>query len=237
MLELKNVTVSVGKKKILKNVTASFKKGKVYAIMGPNGSGKSTLANIVMGHPLYSLSKESKISFLGNSIAKVRPDVRAKQGIFLSYQTPQQLSGVTIYNLMRYALAGTKDPLTIRQEVQTFAKKLHISEDLLTRSLNDGFSGGEKKKMEVLQAAMLHPRIMFFDEIDTGVDIDALKTIASFIKGMKNEDTTFVLITHYNRILKYIQPDEVLVMVQGEIVKRGDKSLPAEIEKHGYGQE
>lgn len=234
MLKIKNLTVKIGAKKILKDISFSFEKGKVYAVMGPNGSGKSTLAATIMGNPVYSVTSQSKILFNSKNIAKLDADKRAKEGIFMSFQSPLSLSGVTIYQLMRYALDGRVDALKIRQQVQTFAKKLRISDDLLGRSLNDGFSGGEKKKMEVLQAAVLDPKLLIFDEIDTGVDVDALRSIASFINKMKSTGKTFIVITHYNRILKYLKPDKVLIIVDGKLVKTGDRKLAEGIEKEGY---
>lgn len=233
MLQLKNITVQVGKKKILHDISCSFEKGKIYAVMGPNGSGKSTLACIVAGHPGYTVSNGT-ISFKSEDITKLEPEKRVHKGIFMTFQSPIALSGVTIYQLMRYALNGKKDPLTIRKEVQKYAKMLNISELLLDRSLNEGFSGGERKKMEVLQAAILDPSLIFFDEIDTGVDIDALKTIAFCIKKMHNKNKTFILITHYNRLLKYLTPDEVFILNEGTVVKRGNALLAEHIEKHGY---
>lgn len=234
MLQLKNLTVKIGDKTILKNITFEFEKGKLYAVMGPNGSGKSTLAQTVMGHTIYEVSPKSKILFNGKDIKKDTPDARSKKGMFLSFQSPMSLSGVTIYQLLRYALNGKMDPLTIRQKVQEYAKILKINDELLSRSLNDGFSGGEKKKMEVLQAAMLNPKLLFFDEVDTGVDIDALKAISKFIVLLKKKGVTLIVITHYNRILKYLKPDKVLVLKSGELVKTGDAELANTIEKDGY---
>lgn len=233
MLKIKNLTVEANDKIILKDITHEFEKGKIYVIMGPNGSGKSTLANVVAGHPAYTI-KKGDIRFNKKSILSLPAETRAKQGIFMTFQSPTTLSGVTIYQLMRYALNGSKNPLTIRKMVQEYAKKLHISDELLSRSLNDGFSGGERKKMEVLQVAMLQPKIVFFDEIDTGVDIDALKTIARFIKKLHTQDKVFIIITHYNRIINYIKPDNVLIIMDGKIVKTGNKNLITKIEKSGY---
>lgn len=234
MLTLKNLSVFIESKKILKNISYTFERGKVYAIMGPNGSGKSTLVATIMGHPAYTVNTRSKILFKNENITNLEPHERSNRGIFLSFQTPMSLSGVTIYQFMRYALQGKMDPLAIRKGVQKYAKKLHISEDLLSRSLNDGFSGGEKKKMEVLQAAMLNPKLTFFDEIDTGVDIDALRSIAKFIQNLRSTEKTFIIITHYNRILKYLKPDKILVIKNGELVKEGDHRLATHIEKKGY---
>lgn len=234
MLTLQNLSVSVGDKTILNDISYEFEKGKTYAIMGPNGSGKSTLAATVMGHPVYQLSSNSKIILNDEEIQSDEPHTRAKKGIFMSFQSPLSLGGVSIYQLMRVALDGAKDPLTIRQEVQKHANTLKIKEELLSRSLNTDFSGGEKKKMEVIQAAMLNPQLMFFDEVDTGVDVDALKTIAEFMATLKSPDKTLILITHYNRILKYLKPDVVLVLREGKIIAEGDYSLAEKIEKDGY---
>ncbi len=234
MLKLQKLTVSIAKKKILNSLNYTFEKGKIYAIMGPNGSGKSTLASAVMGNPVYDVKKGSKILFEGENIVELEPHERSQKGIFMSFQSPVALSGVTAYQLLRYALHGSKDPLTIRQEVQKYAKDLKISEDLLARSLNDGFSGGERKKMEVLQAAMLAPRLLILDEVDTGVDVDALKSISQFIKKLSNKDMTILVITHYTRILKYLKPDTVIVMKDGNIVATGASDLANSIEKGGY---
>jgi len=234
MLEVSNLSVSVAGKKILHDISFTFKKGKTYAIMGPNGSGKSTLASTIMGHPIYKISGKSKIIFAGENIGEEPTHKRAKRGIFLSFQTPLSLTGVNIYQLMRYALDGKLDPLAIRQKVKKYAKQLKIDESMLSRSLNEGFSGGEKKKMEVIQAAMLDPQIIFFDEIDTGVDVDAMRTISVFIRGLQKQGKTIVMITHYNRILKYVIPDEVLIMKGGKIVLAGKSNLAKTIEKSGY---
>lgn len=234
MLSLKNLTVKIGKKTILDDISYEFKPGKIYAVMGPNGSGKSTLASTILGHPAYTLSSKSKIVFEKSNITNLSADKRAKKGLFLSFQTPLALSGVNIHQLLLYALSGKMKPLVMRQLTQSYAKMLKIDGDLLSRSLNDGFSGGEKKKMEVLQAAVLDPKLAIFDEIDTGVDVDALRTIAGFLKKLKTTGKTFILITHYNRILKYLVPDEVLVLVGGKLVKTGGAKLAEEIEKRGY---
>lgn len=232
MMLLKNLTVSIAGKQILKNLNLRFEKNKVYAIMGPNGSGKSTLAYTIAGHPSY-LIKNGKIEFNKKNINKLTPDKRAKQGIFLSFQTPLSLTGVSVFQLLRLALSGKKDPLTIKEELEKLAKELHIKKELLSRSLNDGASGGEKKKIELIQAVLLNPKFIIFDEIDTGVDIDALKVITKFLKKFK-VGRTIVLITHYNRILKYIKPDRVLIMIDGKVIKEGSYKLADEIEKEGY---
>ena len=234
MLEIKNLSVSIEEKIILKNITYSFKKGNVYVIMGPNGSGKSTLASAVMGHPLYKLDHVSKILFQKEEIQDMSPELRAQKVIFMSFQSPLSLSGVTVYQLLRYPLSGKMDPLKIRNSVKAYAKQLHIKEELLSRSLNEGFSGGERKKMEILQAAMLQPKLLILDEIDTGVDVDALKRISQVINDLKSPDRTIILITHYSRILNHVHPDTVLVISDGQIVAEGKKNLALEIEKKGY---
>lgn len=232
MLNLKNLSVSVSNKKIINGLDFEFKKNKIYVLMGPNGSGKSTLAMSIMGHPSYQIN-QGKIIFKNKDITKASPDQRANLGIFLSFQSPLSLSGVSLFSLLRTAIAGKKEPLALKEIIEQTAKKLKIKEELLERSLNEGASGGERKKIELLQAAILDPELIIFDEIDTGVDVDALRTIAQFMeKNKKNK--TYILITHYNRILKYVKPDEVLVMMEGKIVKRGNYRLAEEIEKNGY---
>ena len=232
MISLKNINVYVSEKQILKNINFDFEKEKLYALMGPNGSGKSTLANILMGHPAYKI-KSGKIFLGGEEITDLPVEKRAQKGIFLSFQQPLSLSGVNVFQLLRLALSGKKDPLALKKEIEVLAKKLKIKKELVERSLNDGASCGEKKKMEVLQAAVLKPQFLIFDEVDTGVDVDALKTIASFIAEFK-KGRTILVITHYNRILRYLRPDKVLVMIDGEIKKVGDYQLAEEIERNGY---
>ena len=232
MLNLKNLSVSVSNKKIINGLDFEFKKNKIYVLMGPNGSGKSTLAMSIMGHPSYQIN-QGKIIFKNKDITKASPDQRANLGIFLSFQSPLSLSGVSLFSLLRTAIAGKKEPLALKEVIEKTAKKLKIKEELLERSLNEGASGGERKKIELLQAAILDPELIIFDEIDTGVDVDALRTIAQFMeKNKKNK--TYILITHYNRILKYVKPDKVLVMMEGKIVKSGNYRLAEEIEKDGY---
>ncbi|MBI2641356.1 Fe-S cluster assembly ATPase SufC [Candidatus Roizmanbacteria bacterium] len=233
MLQLRKLSVTVRNKKILTDIDFQFEKGKIYAVMGPNGSGKSTLAYSIMGHPLYKVTAKSKIIFGKRNISALSPDKRAGVGIFLSFQSPLSLSGVKVYQLLQLALNGKKDPIAVRSVVKKYAQELNINEDLLSRSLNDGTSGGEKKKLEVLQAAVLDKKLMIFDEVDTGVDIDALKSIARFLNKHKN-GKTYILITHYNRILHHLKPDKVLVIIDGKLKKVGDHRLAEKIEKLGY---
>ncbi len=238
MLQLNNLHVSVAGKEILKGIDFTFEKGKTYAVMGPNGSGKSTLAYAIMGHPAYSITNDelemtNSILLNGTDISEMEADERAREGVFLSFQSPLALSGVKVFQLLQLALNGKKDPLKIREEARAYAKELGIKEELLNRSLNEGASGGERKKMEVLQAAVLEKDLLIFDEVDTGVDVDSLKSISQFLtKHKKNK--TYIVITHYNRILQYLKPDHVLIMIDGKIVKVGGPELAQEIEKNGY---
>lgn len=240
MLQLKHFTVNAGSKKILSDITITFEKGKVYALLGPNGSGKSTLASAIMGHPNYTLEENSEgqvseISFQEENITTLSADKRAKKGIFLSFQSPIPLPGVSIYQLMRHAFDNKLDALATRKKIQSFAKELDIKEELLSRSLNDDFSGGEKKKMEVLQMAMLEPQFAIFDEIDTGVDVDALKTIANFLKSHRTPEQTYVFITHSTSLLKTLEPDHTIVLKDGQVIKHGDGSLAITIiETEGF---
>lgn len=233
MLTLKSLTVSIEGKKILNALDFEFEKGKIYAIMGPNGSGKSTLSYSIMGHPAYEVSEDSQIELDGEDIKEMDANERADKGMFLSFQSPLSLSGVKVYQLLQLALHGKKDPLAIRREAQKYADELGIQEDLLSRPLNEGASGGERKKMEVLQAAVLDKDLLIFDEVDTGVDVDALKSISQFLMNHKGQ-RTYIIITHYNRILHYLKPDYVLVMKKGKIVKVGDHTLAKKIEDKGY---
>lgn len=233
MITLKNLNVSVEEKPILKHIDFTFEEGKIYAVMGPNGSGKSTLAYSLMGHPGYEIQEGSTIEYNGEDITEMEANERAEKGIFLSFQSPLSLAGVKVFQLLRLAMEGKKDPLTVKKEVDAIAKELKISEDLLNRSLNEGASGGEKKKLEVLQAMVLDKNFLIFDEVDTGVDVDALKTISTFLQTHR-EKKTYVVITHYNRILHYLKPDHVLVIANGELKKVGDHTLAEEIEKNGY---
>ncbi len=233
MITLSNLSVSISEKPILKNINFEFEEGKIYAVMGPNGSGKSTLAYSIMGHPSYTIEEGSKIEANGEDITELEANERAEKGIFLSFQSPLSLSGVKVQQLLRLAMEGKKDPVTIYKQVKEIAKELKISEHLLERSLNDGASGGEKKKLEVLQAMVLDKNFLIFDEVDTGVDVDALKTISQYLE--KNRaGKTYVVITHYNRILHYLKPDKVLVIANGELKKVGDYTVAEEIEKNGY---
>ncbi len=232
MVKLTDLTVGVDEKLILQDIDFEFEKDKVYAVMGPNGSGKSTLAYSIAGHPAYEV-KKGKIEFLGEDITEEDPEKRAQKGIFLSFQSPLQLSGVNVFQLLRLALEGRKDPLEIKKKIDALAERLKIRKELIERSLNEGASGGERKKLELLQAAVLDPKFILFDELDTGVDVDALRVIGEFVNEFR-KGRTLVLITHYNRILKYINPDYVLVIVDGRLAKVGGADLAHLIEEKGY---
>lgn len=234
MLTLSTLSVSIGDKKILNDISYVFRPGQTYALMGPNGSGKSTLASAIMGHPDITYSRASKILVKNKNIKNLSPDARARMGIFLSFQTPLEIPGVTIFDLLRIALEKKMDAVTLHRQMKAYAKELRIKDELLKRSLNVGFSGGEKKKLEALQAVMLAPQFIFFDEIDTGVDVDALKTISTFLKKHLPKETTVVFITHSTRLLKYVSPDEVLVIKDGHLVKTGKASLAKIIEAKGF---
>lgn len=234
MITLEHLKVSVEGKTILPDFSFTFKPGKKYVLMGPNGSGKSTLAATLMGHPKYMVGRSSKIWFEEKNIKNLSPDKRAKLGIFLSFQTPLELPGITVFELLRLALEKKYTPVALHQLVQQYAKELRIKDELLKRSLNVGFSGGEKKKLEALQAVLLAPRFALFDEVDTGVDVDALKTIATFLKKHLPKKTTQVFITHSPRLVQYVQPDTVLVLRDGKLVKTGTALLAKKIETQGF---
>jgi Fe-S cluster assembly ATP-binding protein len=234
MLNIRNLSVSIEKKQILKDISLDFKPGKTYAIMGPNGSGKSTLASAIMGHPDITYARASKLLIGNKNIKNLSPDKRAALGLALSFQTPLALPGVTVSDLLRIATEKRLDPVALHHMIRAYAKELHISDELLKRSINDGFSGGERKKLEALQIAILEPTFIMFDEIDTGVDVDALRTITTFLKKRLPKTTTKVFITHSAKLLKYVRPDVVVVLKQGRLVKTGKAALAKRIEKDGF---
>lgn len=238
MIEIKNLNVKSNEKEILKGVNLNLEKGKVYALMGPNGSGKTTLANVLMGNPKYKISS-GKILSNKKSIINLSPDKRAKKGFFLSFQFPAAISGVTISNFLRTAYNSLKKNkmsfLDFKRLLEEKAKELNINERFLGRYLNEGFSGGEKKKMEILQMLVLNPKFLILDETDSGLDIDSLRIISKGIKKFINKDKTILIITHHKRILDYLKPDRVFVMLDGKIVKEGKKEMINDLEKKGYG--
>ena len=237
LLVVENLHVSVEGKEILKGLSLAVRAGEVHALMGPNGSGKSTLSFCLMGHPKYQITS-GRILFNGNEVTGLSPDQRAKQGIFLAFQYPTAIPGVTISNFLRSALKGVRggevSVRDFRQLVKTHMKELGIKDGFMNRYVNDGFSGGEKKRLEILQMAVLQPKLAVLDETDSGLDIDALKIVASGINGLRSPDRGMLLITHYQRILNYITPDHVHVMVDGAVVKSGGPELALELERHGY---
>ncbi len=228
--------VLAANKKIISDFSYTFEKDRVYVIMGPNGSGKSTLAHAIAGNPTYTVESGQLIIENENSkinLAKLEPHERAEAGIFLSFQHPLALQGIRVAQLLLLALKGKVSALEIRKKSKTIAKELNISEDLLNRSLNEGASGGERKKMEVLQGAILDRSVQIYDEVDTGVDVDALKSIGQFLHRHK-KNKIIIIITHYHRILKYIRPDKVLVLKDGQMIADGGPELAETIEKEGY---
>ena len=237
LLAIDNLHVTVEGKPILKGLSITVDAGQVHALMGPNGSGKSTLSFCLMGHPKYTVT-EGRILYRGEDIASLSPDERAKRGIFLAFQYPTAIPGVTIANFLRAALRGVRGadvPVKeFRQTVKTRLKTLGISESFMTRYVNDGFSGGEKKRLEILQMAVLNPALAVLDETDSGLDIDALKTVASGINALRGPQRGILLITHYQRLLNYIKPDAVHVLVGGRMVRSGGPELALELEAKGY---
>ena len=240
-LDIKDLHVSVEGKPILKGLSLTVNKGENHAIMGPNGSGKSTLANTLMGHPKYVVDK-GDILIDGENIVKLSPDKRAKKGLFLAFQYPHEVSGVSVFNFLRSSfnsITETPDskPLSIiafRKYLREKMEILDIEESFVKRYLNEGFSGGEKKKSEILQMAVLKPKIAVLDETDSGLDIDALKIVSAAVNTMSGPDLGILLITHYQRILKYVKPKFVHVLIDGRIVKSGSMSLAEELENKGY---
>lgn len=232
MLSIKKLSVEAAGKEILHDISCTFEKGKIYAIMGPNGSGKSTLVQTIIGNPSYTLSKKSSLFLRDKKINTLSTDKRVKLGIGVTFQSPISLQGISVFQLLRLAEKDV-DVLELHRRVGQLSEELKIQKELIDRPLNENASGGERKKLEVLQMAILNPSLIFFDEIDTGVDIDSLKIIFSFLKKIK-KDKTFIFITHHNKIFSYIEPDEVFVMKGGKIVKQGNKHLVQHIEENGY---
>jgi len=240
MLDVIDLHVEVDGKEIIKGVSLQFIPGKIHALMGPNGSGKSTLANAIMGHPKYKIT-QGKIILDGVDITTSKADERARKGLFLSFQYPPEIPGLTISNFMRTAV-NNLCPEDQRYSVVDFhkllketMKRLKIDPAFVSRSLNEGFSGGEKKRMEMLQLLLLQPKYALLDETDSGLDVDAIKTVAEgIIEAHRQKEMGLIVITHYHRFLEYLKPDYVSVLVQGKIVARGGKEVAARIEKEGF---
>ena len=237
LLVVDDLHVRVEGKEILKGVSLTINAGEVHAIMGPNGSGKSTLSFCLMGHPKYEIIS-GRILYQGESILELSPDKRAQRGLFLAFQYPTAIPGVTIANFLRAAMRGVRGadvPVKeFRQTVKTQLKTLGIPDSFMNRYVNDGFSGGEKKRLEILQLAILSPALAVLDETDSGLDIDALKVVAHGINTLRSPQRGMLLITHYQRLLDYVTPDLVHVMVDGRVVRSGGPELALELESKGY---
>lgn len=241
MLHIKNLHARVGDKEILKGLTLDIHPGEVHAIMGPNGTGKSTLASIIAGKSDYEVT-EGEILFHGKNILEMSADERAREGIFLAFQYPVEIPGVSTTNFMKAALNAKRkhqglEPISAKDFLKLMNEKRQIVEldkSYLSRSINEGFSGGEKKRNEIFQMAMLEPLFSVMDETDSGLDIDALRIVAEGVNKLRNKDNAFLVITHYQRLLNYIVPDFVHVMYDGRIVKTGDKNLALQMEEKGY---
>ncbi|MEK6939339.1 MAG: Fe-S cluster assembly ATPase SufC [Nanoarchaeota archaeon] len=243
-LEIIDLHVEVGGKEIIKGVSLTFYPGKVHALMGPNGSGKSTLAHTLMGHPKYKVTK-GKIVLNGEDITQAKPEVRAQKGLFLSFQYPSEISGVTISNFLRTAVNNLREKKGLpTYSVVDFHKllkekmaQLKIDSSFSKRYLNEGFSGGEKKRMEMLQLVMLEPSYALLDETDSGLDVDAMKTVAEGVEKIRKErEMSVVVITHYSKFLEYLKPDTVSVLSNGRIVKSGGHELAKQINEKGFGE-
>jgi Fe-S cluster assembly ATP-binding protein len=241
MLSIKNLHASIGDKEILKGINLEVKAGEIHAIMGPNGAGKSTLASIIAGNENYEVT-EGEILLEGEDISELAPEERAHKGVFLSFQYPVEIPGVSVTNFMRTAINETRkangqDEMPANQMLKVIREKselLEIDRKFLSRSLNEGFSGGEKKRNEIFQMAMLEPKLAILDETDSGLDIDALRIVANGVNKLKSDKNAIIVITHYQRLLDYIVPDFVHVLYNGKIVKSGGKELAHELEEKGY---
>ena len=241
MLTIKNLRASIGDKEILRGIDLTVNAGEVHAVMGPNGSGKSTLAQVLAGHPGYEVTA-GEITYDGRNLLEMDPEVRAQEGIFLAFQYPIEIPGVTnayflrsAYNEIRKAKGMTElDPLEFLDLMEEKTKLVDMDPLMMNRSVNTGFSGGEKKRNEILQMAVLDPRLAILDETDSGLDIDALKVVASGVNSLRGPDKATIVVTHYQRLLNYIVPDYVHVLANGRIVKSGGKELALELEEKGY---
>ena len=241
MLKIKDIHAKIEEKSILNGINLEIKPGEVHAIMGPNGSGKSTLASVITGKEEYEITK-GNILFENEDLDEVSPEERAHKGIFMSFQYPIEIPGVTITNFLKTAINETKKArgekeMSAKDMLKMLREKsnmLEIDGKFLSRSINDGFSGGEKKRNEIFQMAMLEPKLAILDETDSGLDIDALKIVANGVNKLKSQDNAVLVITHYQRLLDYIVPDYVHVLFDGKIVKSGTKDLAHELEKKGY---
>lgn len=241
MLKIQNLSVTVAGKNIIKNLSLEIKPGEIHAIMGPNGSGKSTLSNTLMGNPKYQVT-DGEILIDGENIALLSPDKRARKGLFLAFQYPEELPGVSLTSFLKTAYTAMQkergeEPMSIiefRKVLRTLLKEFSLDSAFLNREVNEGFSGGEKKKVEILQMALLKPKYAILDETDSGLDVDALKIVADGIGQLTGKERGILLITHYQRILHYVKPHFVHVMINGKIVESGGHELSEKLEKEGY---
>ena len=237
MLKINNLHASVETTEILKGISLEIKAGEVHAIMGPNGSGKSTLANVLMGNPVYEVTKGT-IEFNGENVTEDPVDKRAKKGMFLAFQYPESIPGVTIVNMLKTALTNIEETdytaVELRLKVADAMKDLGLSPDFVDRYLNEGFSGGERKRNEILQLAVLNPKLAILDETDSGLDVDGLRVVGEGVNKLRTPERGYLIVTHYQRLLEYINPDFVHVFVDGKIVESGSKDLSDKLEKDGY---
>ena len=237
MLKIEDLHVEIDGQEIVKGLDLEVGKGEIHAIMGPNGSGKSTLANVLMGHPRYEVTGGS-ITFQGEDVFELEPDERAKLGMFLAFQYPSEVPGVSVANFLRTAVNSVREeelsPMEMYRLLQEKMSIMQMDPKFAERYLNEGFSGGEKKRNEILQMLMLDPKLAIMDETDSGLDIDALQVVAKGVNEMKGPEFSAVIITHYQRILRYIEPDRVHVMLDGRLVTSGGKELADDLEEKGY---
>lgn len=242
MLEIKNLVTSIGDKNILRGLNLQVKPGEVHAIMGPNGAGKSTLGNVLAGRECVTVNG-GEVNFLDKNLLELSPAERAQAGIFLAFQYPVEIPGVTNIYFLKAAVNAVRkarglselDAMDFLTLVKDKIKQVDLDQDFLYRSINEGFSGGEKKRNEILQMILLEPKLAILDETDSGLDIDALKTVAEGVNALRSPDRSFIVITHYQRLLDYIVPDYVHVLANGKIVKSGGRELALELEEQGYG--
>src|SRR6201990_830439 len=241
MLEIRNLHAAIDGTEILKGINLTVKKGEIHAIMGPNGSGKSTLAKILAGHPSYEVTG-GEVLFEGRNLLELAPDERAREGVFLAFQYPVEVPGVSNAQFLRLAYNEKRkhlgeeelDPLEFKDLLAERAKVVEMDAGLMSRSVNEGFSGGEKKRNEILQMAVLEPKLAVLDETDSGLDIDALRIVSEGVNKLRTPENAVVLVTHYQRLLNYIVPDQVHVLYKGRIVRSGGKELALELEEKGY---
>jgi Fe-S cluster assembly ATP-binding protein len=237
MLKIENLRVEIDGQEIVKGLDLEVDKGEIHAIMGPNGSGKSTLANVLMGHPRYEVTGGS-ITFQGEDVLEMEPDERAKLGMFLAFQYPSEVPGVSVANFLRTAVNSVREeelsPMEMFRLIQDKMKVMQMDHKFAERYLNEGFSGGEKKRNEILQMLMLEPKLAVMDETDSGLDIDALQVVSKGVNELRGPEFSAVIITHYQRILRYIEPDHVHVMLDGRLVTSGGKELALDLEEKGY---